>query len=132
MAGSLKSILAGVISGIVTSCLAVPAIGVIAAIAMPSGWFVVLWSTLVVFGLGAFLPALIIQFSVLLISRANALVALSSFCIAAIATTAIFSGLTYAGSALAALVIGAIAATAIVSALWSKNSFKPNPLRGSA
>lgn len=57
MTDSLKSILAGAISGIITSYLAVPAIGATAAIAMPSGWPVALWSALVVFGIGAFLPA---------------------------------------------------------------------------
>jgi hypothetical protein len=133
MTYSLKSILAGAVSGIITTFLAVPAIGVTAAIAMPSGWPVALWSALVVFGLGAFLPALVIQSAALLITRAaNAFVALASFCIAAIATIAMLSGLTYAGSALAALVIGSVAATATVSALWSNNSFKPTPLRGAA
>lgn len=132
MTGSLKGLLAGAISGIITSYLAVPAIGVTAAIAMPSGWPVALWSALVVFGLGAFLPALVIQFAALLMTRANAFVALASFCIATISTIAVLSGLTYAGSALAALVIGAITATATVNALWSNNSFKPNLLRGSA
>lgn len=132
MTGSLKGLLAGAISGIITSYVAVPAIGVTAAIAMPSGWPVALWSALVVFGLGAFLPALVIQFAALLMTRANAFSALASFCIATISTISVLSGLTYAGSALAALVIGAITATATVSALWSNNSFKPNLLRGSA
>ena len=132
MEGLLKSILAGTFSGVVTGGLAVPAIGATAAIAMPSGWPVTLWDALIVFGLGAFLPALIIHSFALLITRANALSALASFCVAVIATTALTSGLTYAGNALAAFVVGAIAATLLTSTLWSNNSFKPNPLRGSA
>lgn len=111
--------------------LAVPAIGATAAIAMPAGWSVTLWDALIVFGLGAFLPALIIHSSALLITRYNALNALVSFCVAVIATTALTSGLTYAGNALAAFVVGGIAAT-ISSALWSNNSFRPNPPRESA
>lgn len=131
MEGPRKSILAGTISGVVTSCAAVPVMGATAAIAMPSGWPVTLWNALIVFGLGAFLPALIIHSSALLITRANALNALASFCVAVIATTALTSGLTYAGNALAAFVVGAVAATLLTSALWSNKSFKPNPLRGS-
>ena len=133
MTNSIKSMLAGAASGIITSYFAVPAIGVTAAIAMPSGWPLAIWNALVVFGLGAFLPALVIQSAALLITRAaNSFVVLASFCVAAIATIAMLSGLTYAGSALAALVIGAVAATATVSGLWSNKSFKPTPVRGAA
>ncbi|WP_157722817.1 hypothetical protein [Stenotrophomonas pictorum] len=80
-----------------------------------------------------FSTSLVIQFAALLITRAaNAFVALASFCIAAISTIAVLSGLTYAGSALAAIVIGAIAAAATFSALWSNNSFKLTPFHGAA
>ena len=132
MEGTLKDMLVGTISGGVTSYLSMPMMGATAAIAMPSGWSVTLWSIIVVFGLGAFLPALIIHSAALLVTRANALVALASFCIAVIVTVAILNGLTYSGSALAAFIVGAIAATFTASALRSNNSFKPNLLRRSA
>lgn len=132
MKGPRGGILAGMISGVVTSCLAVPAMGATAAMAMPSGWPVTLWSVLIVFGLGAFLPALIIHASALLLARADAFVALASFSIAAIAAIAVLAGLTYAGSILAALVVGAIAATLAVSARGATSSLMPNQLRRSA
>lgn len=120
----LRSALAGILSGVVTSCLSVPAMGATAAIAMPSGWSVALWSALVVFGLGGFLPALMVHASALLVARANALIALASFCIAVIATIAVLAGLTYAGGALAASVVDAIAATLAASTLRSDSSFR--------
>ena len=132
MAGALKSTLAGTVSGVLTGNLAVPAMAATAAIAIPVGWPNALWTAVVVFGLGAFLPALVIHLAALRLTRANALVSLASFCIAVIATIYVATGLTYAGSALAAFVVGAIAATVASISLWSNNSFKPTPLRGAA
>ena len=132
MAGALKSTLAGTVSGVLTGNLAIPAMAATAAIAMPVGWPNALWTAVVVFGLGAFLPALVIHFAALRLTGANALVAMGSFCIAVIATIYVATGLTYAGSTLAAFIVGAIAATVASIALWSNNSFKPTPLRGAA
>ena len=132
MEGLLKSTLAGTASGVLTGYVAVPALAATAAIAMPPGWPIALWTSVVMFGLGAFLPALVIHLSALRLAGANALVALASFCLAVIAMIYVTTGLTYAGAALAAVVVGAIAATFAFSALWSNNSFKPTPLRGAA
>ena len=132
MEGVLKSTLAGTASGLLTGYVAVPALAATAAIAMPPGWPNALWGAVVVFGLGAVLPTLVIHLLALRLARANALLALASFCLAVIATIYVATGLTYAGGALAALVVGAIAATFAFIALWSNNSFKPTPLRGAA
>ena len=132
MTNSLKSTLAGIASGVATCYVTTYLVAVTAAIAFPSDWPSSVWLIFVVFGLGAFLPAAVIHLTTLLLSKANALIALTSFCVSFIGTAALTVGLTYAGSAISAAVIGSIMATAMKGALWSNNSFKPTPLRGAA
>lgn len=126
MAMSVKSFLSGVLGGILVSGIAVYTIGVTAAIAMPSGFPVALWHVAVVFGLGAFLPALVIHSSILLILRPNRLSSLAGFFVAMVAGLSLFAGPTFAGSALSAMALGALVATALMSP-WSKNSYRANP-----
>ena len=127
VAHSVKSFLVGVLCGILVSYVSVYCIAMTAAIAMPRDFPVVLWQVAVVLGLGAFVPALIIYSTGLLISRPNLLVSLAGFCVAVIAGLSLFVGLTFAGSALAATVLGALVATVFAS-LWSRRSLKSNPV----
>lgn len=123
---SAKSFLVGILCGILVSYLAVYSIAMTAAIAMPRDFPVVLWQVAVVFGLGAFVPTLIIYSAGLLISRPNLLVSLAGFCVAVIAGLSIIAGLTFAGSALVAMILGALAATLFAS-LWHRRSSTSNP-----
>lgn len=127
IAHSVKSFLVGVLCGILVSYLAVYSIAMTAAIAMPRDFPVVLWQVAVVFGLGAFAPALIIYSAGLLLLRPNMLVSLTGLFIAVIVGLSIIAGLTFAGSALAAMILGALAATLFAS-LWPRRSLKSNPL----
>ena len=127
VAHSVRSFLPGILCGILVSYVSVYCIAMTAAIAMPRDFPVVLWQVAVVLGLGAFVPALIIYSTGLLISRPNRLVSLAGFCVAVIAGLSLFVGLTFAGSALAATVLGALAATVLVS-LWSRRSLKSSPV----
>ncbi len=120
---SLKSYLPGVLSGIVISYITVYSIAVTSAIVMPREFPILLWQVAVVFGLGAFLPALVIYLSTLLVSRPNLLASLTGFCVAVIVSMCFFTGLTFAGSALSAIILGALVSTTLAS-LWSNRSFK--------
>ena len=131
MAISVRSFLSGILSGILVGYVAVYSIAMTAAIAMPREFSVALWDVAVVFGLGAFLPTLVIYSLSLVSSRQNILVSLTGFLIAVIMGLSVFAELTFAGSALAAIVLGALAATALTS-LWPNNSFKPRPYQGGA
>ena len=126
-----KSYVSGAVCGALVSWVSIYSIAVTAAIAMPHGFPSDLWQVIIVFGLGAFLPAFAIYCAILLIFRPNLLASLTGFCIAVIAGMAWFVGLLFAGSALAAVVLAALAATAFAG-LRSNNSLKPDPLRGSA
>ena len=127
VAHSAKSFLLGFLCGTLASYVSVYSIAMTAAIAMPKDFPVVLWQVAVVFGLGAFVPALIIYSTGLLLSRPNMLVSLAGFCVAVVTGLSIIAGLTFAGSALAAMILGALAATLFAS-LWPRRSLKSNPL----
>ena len=126
VAHSAKSFLVGILCGILVSYLAVYSIAMTAAIAMPRDFPVVLWQVAVVFGLGAFVPTLIIYSAGLLLLRPNMLVSLTGLFIAVIVGLSIIAGLTFAGSALAAMILGALAATLFAS-LWHRRSSTSNP-----
>ncbi|HET6431505.1 hypothetical protein, partial [Dyella sp.] len=64
-----KSYLPGVLSGILVSYVSVYSIAVCAAIAMPRWFPIALWQVVVVFGLGAFMPTLVIYLFTLLVMR---------------------------------------------------------------
>ncbi|HEU4669462.1 MAG TPA: hypothetical protein VFR91_02020 [Dyella sp.] len=108
---SARNPLPGICSGILVSWVVLRAIGATAAVARPLGVSSDLWQAVVVFGLGAFVPALVIYLTTLLVFRPSALASLNGFCVAVIAGMAWFAELTFAGSALAAVILAALAAT---------------------
>lgn len=123
MEGSVKSYLSGVLSGILVGYITIYSIAAAAAIAMPRGFPFVLWEVAVVFGLGAFLPTLVIYLFTLLVTRPNLLASLTGFCVAVIASICFFTGLTFSGSALSAIILGALFSTKLAGS-WSDRSFK--------
>ncbi|MBW8368883.1 MAG: hypothetical protein K0M70_13615 [Arenimonas sp.] len=132
MQQSLKSIAAGVVSGVLTYAASIYALGFTNAFVMPHGFPVVFWDAAVVFGLGAMLVALLIHLLALRVFGASVMLAFTVFATTAVVALAATDLLMHGGKALAAWSIGAFLASVAHSRLRSNNSFKPNSLRGSA
>ena len=79
MQGSLKSILAGAVSGIATYFFSLRALAYTNAFVMPSWASLAAWEIFVVLGLGATLVALVVHLIAVRALRANAPWALASF-----------------------------------------------------
>jgi hypothetical protein len=132
MQGPIKSIVAGIASGIATYFASIAALGYTAAFVMPSWAPLSLWEILVVFGLGAALVALIFQVIALRIFRAGVDWAFASFLGATLLALALTGQLTFGAKTLAAWVVGALLASLAYRMLRPNDSFKPMPLRGTA
>ena len=132
MQQSLKSIATGVASGLLTYFASIYALGFTNALAMPQGFPLAFWEAAVVFGLGAMLVALLIHFLAVQLVAAKNFPAFMSFAVTGAVALAITGLLTHGGKVLAAWLIGALLASLANSRLRSNDSFKPNPLRGSA
>jgi hypothetical protein len=132
MQQSLKSSAAGVVSGGLTYFSSIYALGLTNAFTMPHGFPLALWEAAVVFGIGATLVALLIHFLAIRLLAARALLAFAAFAVTGLVCLAVSGLLTHGGKALAAWLLGALVASALHTRLRPNNSFKPNPLRGSA
>jgi hypothetical protein len=132
MQGPIKNILAGVLSGIVTYFVSLYALGYTNAFVLPSWASLAVWNAFVVLGLGATLVALVVHLAVLRMLRANASLALVSFFGTTLAAVAFAGVLALAAKTLLAWLLGAFLASLALRKLRPNNSFKPNPLRGSA
>lgn len=128
----LKSIAAGVASGILTFAASTYALGFTNAFVMPHGFSLALWETVVVFGVGATLVASLLHFLAIRVLVAKALPAFAAFAVTVVVALVASGLLTHGGKALAAWLIGALLASAAHSRLRPNNSFKPNPHRGAA
>ena len=132
MQQSLKSFAIGAVSGVITYAATIYAMGYTMAFAMPRGFPLALWEALVVFGLGAVLVAFLIHLSALGLLAARAVPALAGFAVAVVVALAVSGHLALGLKVMAAWLIGALLASAAQRWLRPNNSFKPNPLRGSA
>ena len=131
MSQPLKSVAIGIASGIATYYAATYALARTSAFVLPNGVPLAVWEIFVVFGLGVALVALVIHLAALTFARSRKSLALAGFVVAFLACLAA-SGLLQTGTqAVAAAAVGALLATGIAR-LRSNNSFKPEPLRGSA
>jgi hypothetical protein len=129
MRQALKSIAVGAASGVLTFVISVLATGYLP---VPSQVPYALWELVVLLGVGATLVAFLIHFYSLRRLGARAYLALIGFALT-IASIVVLSGLVaFLYKTLCAWLIGAILATVAQLWLWPNNSFKPNPLRGSA
>ncbi|MGV8940350.1 MAG: hypothetical protein ACOH1P_02290 [Lysobacter sp.] len=132
MSQLLKSLMVGVVSGVLTYVVSVRLIGYPVAIAMPRGFPLARWDAVVVFGLGAALVALLIHFLAIRVLAARIFPALLGFAATVVLALAVAGLLTDGGNAIAAWLIGALLASAAL-ALWVfRNSSKSKPLRESA
>ena len=117
-------VITGVLSGLCTYAASVYLLARTSALVMPRGFPLVMWQSLIVFGLGAFAVALVIHLLALRLSSSRVLPSLLGFMVSIIATLAI-SGLWVAGQeALLAWSLGAVLASAICAWLRSNPSAK--------
>ncbi|MDR6841511.1 hypothetical protein [Pseudoxanthomonas sacheonensis] len=127
-----RNISAGVTSGGLTCAASIYTLAITNAFAAPRDFPIVLWDAVVVFGIGATLVALLIHFLVARLFAARPLPAFSAFAVTVVAALAAADLLSHGGKVLAAWLIGAVLSSLIHTWLRPNNSFKPNPLRGSA
>ena len=132
MQGPLKSIAAGVVSGVATYFVSVAALSYTNAFVMPSWAPLALWEAVVVFGVGAALVALLAQLVALRMSQADAAWALASFLGTTLLAMGLAGQLTFGTKVLVAWAAGALLASLIYRKLRPNKSFKPTPLRGAA
>lgn len=105
------SVMAGAASGIITYYASVCALAFTSAIAMPSGVPLVVWKTVVVFGLGVFLVALAIHAVALFASSAKPVIAFLAFLVAAIGMLAMGGTFLMATNVIVSWVLGALLAS---------------------
>lgn len=132
MRQAIKSSAIGVASGLLTYAASIYALGFTNAFVMPAGFPLALWQTVVVFGIGATLVALLVHFLAIRVLAANTLAALAAFVVTVVIALSASGLLIHGGKALAAWLAGALLASAIHSRLKSNKSFKPEPFRGTA
>ena len=129
MSQQLKSTAIGIFSGIITYLASVYALARTSAFALPQGFPLAVWDSVVVFGLGVTLVAAVVHFAAITFAKARPSLSFVGFAIAFLASLA-YAGLLQTGlKAFVAAMIGALLAIAI-SRQRSNNSFKSTPLRG--
>lgn len=121
----LKSILAGAVSGALTYPASRYALGFTSAFAMPHGFPVALWQSVVVFGIGAVLVAFLLHILIIVALTARTIPALLAFAATGILALAWSGMLTYGGPVIAAWLIGGLLASVVYSQLRPNNAFKP-------
>ncbi len=120
----MNGVITGMLSGLCTYAVSFYLLARTSALVMPRGFPLVMWQSLIVFGLGAFAVALVIHLLALRLSSSRVLPSLLGFMVIIIATLAI-SGLWVAGQeALLAWSLGAVLASAICAWLRSNPSSK--------
>jgi hypothetical protein len=119
------------VSGAITYLASIHTIGYTVAFALPPGIPLGAWLAFA-FGLGATLVAFVVHGIALWLFPCRVIPALASFIAVVVAALAVEGLLPTGGNALAAWLIGVLLASAVVRRLRPNNSFKPNPLRGSA
>jgi len=111
MQGIIKSIVAGAVSGIATYFASIYALGYTNAFVMPSWAPFALWETVVIFGLGAALVALLVHFVALHAFRAKTPLALVSFLGTTLLAMALTGQLGFGTKALIAWTVGTLLAS---------------------
>jgi len=123
-----RSFTIGVIGSIATLWLSTIALARTSAFAMPGTMPTMVWEWVVIFGLGATLVALVIQFAAIALFKVAAWPALAGF-ITSAAVILLVSGLLPPGfKTLIAWTIGALLAS-LLARVTSNHSSKPSPLR---
>jgi hypothetical protein len=132
MQGPVKSVIAGIASGVVTFFVSIQAMGYTSAFVMPPGASLAAWDAFVVLGLGATLVALVVHLVALRMSRAAAPLALASFFATTCLAMALAGLLGFGAKTLAAWLVGAFLASLAHRKGWPDKAFKPASLREAA
>ena len=132
MQGPIKSIVAGIASGIATYFASIAALGYTNAFVMPSWAPLSRWEVVVVFGLGSALVAMIFHAIALRVFQAGAAWAFASFLGATLLALVVTGQLDFGAKTLAAWVVGALLASLAYRMLRPNDSFNSTPLRGAA
>ena len=132
MQGPIRSIFAGVVSGVATYFVSLYALGFTNAFVMPSWASLAVWNAVVVLGLGATLVALVIHFVTLRLFAAKGPLALASFFGATLVAMALAGALALGAKTLLAWVLGAFLASLAYRRCWVDGPCKPTPLSGAA
>lgn len=132
MQGSIKSIIAGTVSGIASYFISFYALGYTNALVMPSWAPLAAWEAFVVFGLGATLVALGIHLMALRILRARTSLALAVLFGTTLLAMTLTGLLGFGAKTLVAWFLGAFLASLAHRKLWPDHAFKTTPLRGVA
>ena len=132
MQGPIKSIVAGVVSGIATYYASIAALGYANALVMPSWTSLPLWEVVVIFGLGAALVALIVHAIALRIFQAGAAWGFASFLGATLLALVMTGQLAFGARTLAAWVLGALLASLAHRMLRRGDSIKSTELGDAA
>ena len=127
-----KGVVVGTASGIATYFISIYALGYTNAIAMPKGFPLALWDSIVVFGLGASLVAFAIHYAALRTFHVQNFPSFTAFLVAVIVALGITGLLSTGGNAMASWILGALLASLAANWRRSNNSSKPTPLRGVA
>lgn len=123
MQGPIKSIFAGVVSGVASYFVSLYALGYTSAFVMPSWAPLAAWDALVVLGLGATLVALLIHLVALRALQATAPLALASFFGTTLLAMALAGLLGFGAKTLAAWLLGAFVASLAYRTLWPEHAF---------
>jgi hypothetical protein len=129
MRDSIKSIAAGLASGVITFVVSTLATGYLPA---PRQIPYALWELVVLLGIGSALVAFAIHFFSIRKLAAGVVLAYVGFTLTVSLIMGLSGLLAFFYKTFFAWLIGALAASVIVWWLRPNNSFKPNPLRGSA
>jgi hypothetical protein len=132
MQQSIKSIGVGVVSGGLTCVASIYALGFTNAFAMPRDFPLAIWDTIMVFGLGAMLVALVIHFFAIRLFATTTVLAFAAFAATVVVALAISGQLTHGGKVLTAWLLGALLSSLIHNRLRPNSSFKPSPHQGGA
>lgn len=122
MSQTLKSFVAGIVSGAITYAASIQALAHTSAFVMPRGFPLALWDAVVVFGLGAALVAFLIHVISIRIFAATDLPAFIGFAATVVAALAVAGLLAYGGNAIAWWLVGALLASLVRNLLGSRQS----------
>ena len=125
MKQTMIGVITGVLSGLCTYAASFCVLARTSALVMPRGFPLVVWDSLIVFGLGAFAVALIIHLLALRLSSSRVLPSLVGFAVTIIVVLAISGLLVVGQEALFAWSLGAALASALCMWLRSGSSSKP-------
>lgn len=125
MKQTVIGVMAGALSGLCTCAASFYILARTSALVMPRGFPLIVWQSLIVFGLGAFAVALVIHLLALRLSSARVFPSLVGFVLTISAALAVSGGLVVGHKAFFTWSLGAVVASALGVWLRSNSSSRP-------